>query len=49
MITALKDIIANIDTYQKDYIYQNKTNSYFHKDEKDDQDLMKKWFTLDHD
>jgi len=49
MILALKDIITNIDTYQKDYIYQNKTNSYFHKDEKDDQDLMKKWFTLDHD
>ncbi len=49
MITALKDIIANISTYQKDYIYVNKTNTFFHKNEKNDDDLMKQWFSLDHD
>lgn len=46
MIVALKDIIANIEKYKKEYIYYNNTNSFFHKNEKGDEDLMQKWFSL---
>ncbi len=47
MMKALNDIIKNIDKYQKDYIYDNRTNAFFHKNEKSDEDLMKKWFAID--
>ena len=47
MITALNDIITNIEEYQKNYVYDNHTNSFFHENEKDDTELMQKWFTLD--
>ena len=46
MVTALNDIIENIDTYQNDYIYNNHTNEYWHKNQKDDKELMNSWFTL---
>jgi selenocysteine lyase/cysteine desulfurase len=47
MITALNDIVSNIDTYKKDYIYDNKTNVYWHKNEKGDEKIMERWFSLD--
>lgn len=47
MIEGLKDIIKNIESYKKDYIYDNHTNSFFHKEEKSDKELMNKWFTLE--
>ena len=46
MITALSDIIENIETYKKDYIYNNHTNEFFHNNQKSDEELMRKWFTL---
>ena len=46
MITALKDIIENIGTYKNDYIYNNKTNEYWHKNQKGDDELMNRWFSL---
>ncbi|MCF6358755.1 MAG: aminotransferase class V-fold PLP-dependent enzyme [Draconibacterium sp.] len=46
MITALNDIIENIETYKVDYIYNNHTNEYWHKNQKGDEELMKKWFSL---
>ncbi|WP_346862892.1 aminotransferase class V-fold PLP-dependent enzyme [uncultured Draconibacterium sp.] len=47
MMEGLKDIISNIDDYKNDYIYDNHTNAFFHKNEKSDEALMKKWFTLE--
>ena len=46
MITALNDIIENIETYKNDYIYNNKTNEYWHKNQKGDEELMNSWFSL---
>ncbi|HKI89458.1 MAG TPA: aminotransferase class V-fold PLP-dependent enzyme [Draconibacterium sp.] len=47
MITALKDIVKYIDKYKEDYIYHNHTNMFWHKNEKSDDELIKKWFTLE--
>ncbi|HYQ57130.1 MAG TPA: aminotransferase class V-fold PLP-dependent enzyme [Draconibacterium sp.] len=47
VIAALKDIVANINEYQKDYVYVNRSNVFWHKDEKEDKDMLKKWFTLE--
>ncbi len=46
MITALKDIIENIEVYKKDYTYDNRTNVFWHNEEKSDEALMKSWFSL---
>ncbi|WP_297091019.1 aminotransferase class V-fold PLP-dependent enzyme [uncultured Draconibacterium sp.] len=46
MITALKDIVGNIESYKNDYVYVNRTNVFWHKDENNDDTLMQKWFTL---
>jgi selenocysteine lyase/cysteine desulfurase len=46
MITALSDIVENIETYKKDYTYDNKTNVYWHKENVSDEKIMKKWFSL---
>ncbi len=46
MVSALNDIIENIDTYKNDYIYNNKTNEYWHKNQKGDAELMNRWFSL---
>lgn len=46
MMKALNHIIPNINKYSKDYNYDNRTNSFFHKDDKGDEELMKKWFSL---
>ncbi len=48
MIKALNDIVLNINEYEKDYKYVNSTNTFWHKDEKDDKELLNKWFTLEH-
>ena len=48
MIEALNDIVLNISEYEKDYKYVNSTNTFWHKDEKDDKELLNKWFTLEH-
>ena len=49
MIDALNDIVSNIKKYEKDYEYVNRTNTFWHKDEKDDQELLNRWFTLEHE
>ena len=46
MIDALKDIVENIQKYQNDYIYDNRKNIFWHKNDPDDEELMQKWFTL---
>ncbi len=47
MTKALKDIVDNIEDYRKDYTYDNHTNLFFHKNEKSDDELMRKWFSLE--
>jgi hypothetical protein len=46
MIAALKDIVENINQYQNDYIYDSHKNIFWHKNDPDNDFLMKKWFTL---
>ncbi len=47
MIHALEDIVENIETYKKDYSYNNHTNEYRHKNSIGDEELMERWFSLD--
>ncbi|PIF02092.1 MAG: selenocysteine lyase [Draconibacterium sp.] len=47
MITALNDIVNNIESYKKDYNYDNHTNTFWHKNEKSDKHLMRQWFSLE--
>jgi selenocysteine lyase/cysteine desulfurase len=47
MITALKDIVENIREYHEDYNYDNRKNIFWHKNDPEDEFLMKKWFTLE--
>jgi selenocysteine lyase/cysteine desulfurase len=47
MITALKDIIANIDNLEKDYIYDNHTNTFRHKNEPADRQTIDDWFVME--
>jgi hypothetical protein len=47
IITALRDIAINSKTYQQDYIYDNRTNVFWHKNEKNDSETIKSWFTLE--
>lgn len=46
MITALKDIVKNIETYKNDYHYDNKTNVFFHKNDNTDK-VLDDWFSLE--
>ncbi len=46
-IIALKDIIANIATYSKDYTYELKYNHFMHKNEVLNPEDTGKWFELD--
>ncbi len=47
MIHALEDIVENIETYKKDYSYNNHTNEFWHKNSIGDEELMERWFSLD--
>jgi selenocysteine lyase/cysteine desulfurase len=47
MITALNDIVENIETYRKDYSYNSHTNEYWHNNSEGDEEMMKRWFALD--
>lgn len=47
VIKALKDITENIDTYRNDYIYNNRKNVYWHKNESGNDKVIKDWFRLD--
>jgi selenocysteine lyase/cysteine desulfurase len=44
---AIKQIIDNIDIWEKDYIYDKKKNEYFHKDNPSQMlDEVKSWFKI---
>jgi len=44
MITALNDIIKNIETYKKDYVHVKRSNVFRHQNQSDNHDLMQEWF-----
>ena len=46
MITALQDIVKNIDKYKKQYLYDNRKNIFWHMNDVSDAGLVKSWFTL---
>jgi selenocysteine lyase/cysteine desulfurase len=46
MITALNDIIKNIETYKKDYVHVKRSNVFRHKNQIDEAEFMKDWFTV---
>ncbi|RLD56483.1 MAG: selenocysteine lyase [Bacteroidetes bacterium] len=46
-IEGLKQIVANIDEWKKDYIYNKHTNEFRHKDELEDKtEVVREWFEL---
>jgi hypothetical protein len=46
MINALEDIIENIETYRNDYVHVTRSNVFRHKNQSDNQQIMKEWFTM---
>ncbi len=47
-VDAIQQIVENIDTWEKDYIYNKQINEYRHKDEPEDKTVMvEDWFKLD--
>ncbi len=48
VVNGLHEIVANLDEWKKDYIYNKQTNEFRHKDEpKDKTVLVEGWFKLD--
>jgi len=46
MITALHDIVKNIDVYKNDYEHILRSNVYKHKNQSADPDFVNNWFTV---
>lgn len=49
-LTAVADIVENIHSLEKDYVYLKKRNEYIHKSEEKDSsldELVRDWFTLE--
>ncbi|MBN1822599.1 MAG: aminotransferase class V-fold PLP-dependent enzyme [Prolixibacteraceae bacterium] len=46
MISALKYISSNISELEKNYKYDNHTNTFWHKEEKPQRQVVKDWFDL---
>ncbi|MFV0591419.1 MAG: aminotransferase class V-fold PLP-dependent enzyme [Draconibacterium sp.] len=46
MLVALKDIVANVDTYREDYEHVVRKNDFRYKNQLEDNSLMQKWFSL---
>ncbi len=47
IIKSIKDTIKHIDEWQKDYIYERKTNDFHHKDYQKN-DNIQDWFEMNH-
>ncbi len=47
VIDATKQIVKNINDWKKDYSYDNHSNEWVHKDEKNRDKLIESWFKLD--
>ncbi len=44
MIAALKDMVANIENYRKDYVYDHRKNIFRHRNDPDVSAFVKLWF-----
>jgi selenocysteine lyase/cysteine desulfurase len=44
MITALNEIVTNIETCKKDYVHVQRSNVFRHKNQNTGEELMKDWF-----
>jgi hypothetical protein len=47
MISALKDIIENIEIYQNEYNHVKRSNIFRHKNANSITDVMESWFTVE--
>jgi selenocysteine lyase/cysteine desulfurase len=45
MISALKEIVANIETYKNDYVHVKRSNVFRHKNQNTDAEFMRDWFS----
>lgn len=46
MITALNEIVANIETYKNDYVHVKRSNVFRHKNQNTGAEFMRDWFTV---
>ena len=46
ILTAIEEVIKNIEEWSKDYTYSPKTNEFNHKSDKNEEQEIKTWFTL---
>ena len=46
VIEALHDIVGHIGSYENHYIYNNRRNSFVHVNDRDNEQLMNQWFSL---
>lgn len=47
IIEAIREIEANNEEWAKDYVYNRRTNEYYHKDDKGDKtDFVRPWFSI---
>ncbi|MBN1638004.1 MAG: aminotransferase class V-fold PLP-dependent enzyme [Ignavibacteriales bacterium] len=47
-LNAIKEIVKNIDKWQEDYTYSNRTNEFYHKNEKyEEYNFVRQWFKFD--
>lgn len=44
IINAIKEIIANLEEWEKEYIYKVSTNEFYHKDAESFDKIIKNWF-----
>jgi selenocysteine lyase/cysteine desulfurase len=47
MITALNEIVTNIESYKKDYIHIQRSNVFRHKNQNTGDEFMKDWFVAE--
>lgn len=47
MITALNEIVTNIETYKKDYIHIKRSNVFRHLNQNTGEEFMKNWFVAE--
>ncbi|MBN2572101.1 MAG: aminotransferase class V-fold PLP-dependent enzyme, partial [Ignavibacteriales bacterium] len=47
-LNAIKEIVKNIDKWQEDYTYSNRTNEFYHKESKyEEYNFISNWFKFD--
>lgn len=47
MIIALNEIVANIESYKKDYVHVQRSNVFRHKNQNTEAEFMRDWFSVE--